>query len=45
MFRIVIALKQFRIDHDNGSSYGGSRIVRRVYPDPFYSSCAMIGPI
>jgi len=34
----VIALEQFRIDHDKGSSYGDSRIVRRVYPDPFYTS-------
>jgi sarcosine oxidase len=34
----VVALERFRIDHDLGSSYGDSRIVRRVYPDPFYTS-------
>src|SRR5207245_2564063 len=28
---------QFRLDHDQGSSYGDSRIVRRVYPDPLYT--------
>src|SRR5262245_12545198 len=34
----VVALEQFRIDHDRGSSYGDSRIVRRVYPDPLYTT-------
>ena len=34
----VIALERFRVDHDLGSSYGDSRIVRRVYPDPFYTA-------
>src|SRR5579872_2872659 len=34
----VIALEQFRLDHDRGSSYGDSRIVRRVYPDLLYTS-------
>ncbi|MCW3100494.1 MAG: Sarcosine oxidase [Chthonomonadaceae bacterium] len=34
----VIALERFRIDHDLGSSYGDSRIVRRVYPDPLYTA-------
>ena len=29
----VVALEQFEIDHDKGSSYGDSRVVRRVYPD------------
>lgn len=33
----VTALEQFRIDHDRGSSYGDSRIVRRVYPDALYT--------
>ena len=33
----VIALEQFQLDHDQGSSYGDSRIVRRVYSDPFYT--------
>ena len=32
-----IALERFRLDHDRGSSYGDSRIVRRVYPDPLYT--------
>lgn len=34
----VVAFEQFSLDHDNGSSYGDSRIVRRVYPDVFYTS-------
>src|SRR5579862_1217944 len=34
----VIALEQFRLDHDLGSSYGDSRIVRRVYPDALYTA-------
>jgi sarcosine oxidase len=34
----VVALEQFRIDHNRGSSYGDSRIVRRVYPDPLYTT-------
>lgn len=34
----VVAFEQFSLDHDNGSSYGDSRIVRRVYPDAFYTS-------
>jgi monomeric sarcosine oxidase len=34
----VIALEQFRFDHDRGSSYGDSRIVRRVYADPLYTA-------
>ncbi len=34
----VVALEQFQIDHDRGSSYGDSRIVRRVYPDTLYTA-------
>jgi monomeric sarcosine oxidase len=34
----VVALERFRVDHDFGSSYGDSRIVRRVYPDPLYTA-------
>jgi sarcosine oxidase len=34
----VVALEQFRLDHDRGSSYGDSRIVRRVYPDTLYTA-------
>jgi sarcosine oxidase len=33
----VIGFEQFHLDHDRGSSYGGSRIIRRVYPDPLYA--------
>ena len=34
----VTGFEQFRLDHDRGSSYGGSRIIRRVYPDSYYVS-------
>lgn len=34
----VIGFEQFRLDHDRGSSYGGSRVIRRVYPDSLYVS-------
>src|SRR5205807_9446659 len=33
----VIGLEQFALDHDRGSSYGGSRIIRRVYTDALYA--------
>ena len=33
----VTAVEQFRADHDRGSSYGDSRIVRRVYHSPVYT--------
>src|SRR3954463_4065893 len=33
----VTALEQFRVDHDRGSSFGDSRIVRRVYPNALYT--------
>jgi len=33
----VVGLEQNRIDHDLGSSYGDSRIVRRVYHQPIYT--------
>jgi sarcosine oxidase len=33
----VTVLEQFRIDHDRGSSFGTSRIIRRVYPDALYT--------
>ncbi len=32
----VTGFEQFALDHDRGSSYGGSRIIRKVYPDPLY---------
>ena len=33
----VVGLERFRVDHDRGSSYGDSRIVRSVYPMPLYT--------
>ncbi|HEX5323523.1 MAG TPA: N-methyl-L-tryptophan oxidase [Capsulimonadaceae bacterium] len=33
----VVVLEQFRLDHDKGSSFGDSRVVRQVYPDRFYT--------
>jgi len=34
----VVGYEQFHLDHDRGSSFGGSRIIRRVYPDPLYAA-------
>lgn len=34
----IVALERFRVDHDLGSSFGDSRIVRRVYADPLYTA-------
>jgi len=34
----VIGFEQFHLDHDRGSSFGGSRIIRRVYPDALYAT-------
>jgi monomeric sarcosine oxidase len=34
----VIVCEQFDLDHDRGSSYGDSRIVRRVYTDALYTA-------
>ena len=31
--------EQFELFHDLGSSHGASRIVRRAYPDAFYTAC------
>src|SRR5687768_5240685 len=33
----VCGFEQFALDHDRGSSYGGSRIIRKVYPDALYA--------
>lgn len=33
----VTVFERFTLDHDKGSSWGGSRIIRRTYPDPFYT--------
>ncbi|MDR3689397.1 MAG: FAD-dependent oxidoreductase [Fimbriimonas sp.] len=35
----VTLYEQFELFHDRGSSHGASRIVRRAYPDPFYTAC------
>jgi sarcosine oxidase len=34
----VTGFEQYRLDHDRGSSFGGSRIIRRVYPDAVYAA-------
>ncbi len=34
----VTVLEQFELDHDRGSSYGASRIIRKTYPDVFYTA-------
>jgi sarcosine oxidase len=33
----VTLFEQFEIDHDRGSSFGDSRIIRRFYDDPYYT--------
>src|SRR5436305_13924800 len=33
----VILLEQFAVDHDRGSSYGQSRVIRRASPDVLYT--------
>ncbi len=34
----VTLFEQFEVDHDRGSSFGDSRIIRRFYDDPYYTS-------
>ena len=34
----VVVYEQFDVDHDRGSSYGDSRIIRRFYDDPYYTA-------
>ena len=34
----VTVFEQFDIDHDRGSSYGDSRIIRRFYDDAYYTA-------
>jgi monomeric sarcosine oxidase len=34
----VTVFEQFQVDHDRGSSFGASRIIRKTYPDAFYTS-------
>ncbi|MBM3273925.1 MAG: FAD-dependent oxidoreductase, partial [Candidatus Sericytochromatia bacterium] len=33
----VTLFEQFHVDHDRGSSYGPSRVIRRTYPDRLYT--------
>ena len=33
----VTLLERFTVDHDRGSSFGDSRIIRRFYDDPYYT--------
>ncbi len=35
----VALFEQFGLGHDLGSSHGNSRIVRKAYPDAFYTHC------
>src|SRR5580658_432416 len=35
----VFLYEQHDLFHDRGSSHGASRIVRRAYPDAFYTAC------
>jgi sarcosine oxidase len=35
----VALFEQFELGHDLGSSHGNSRIVRKAYPDSFYTQC------
>ncbi len=37
----VTLFDRFPLFHDQGSSHGASRIVRRAYADPFYTACMM----
>lgn len=39
----VTVFEQFEINHDRGSSHGRSRIVRKAYPDPFYTEIMLTG--
>lgn len=39
----VTVFEQFRPGHDRGSSHGSSRIVRKAYPDRFYSEIMLEG--
>lgn len=38
----VVAFDQFGCGHTRGSSHGNSRIVRRAYPDAFYTEIMMV---
>lgn len=39
----VTVFEQFALGHKQGSSHGRSRIVRRAYPDPFYTEIMQEG--
>jgi len=34
----VLLLEKFPLPHSRGSSHGQSRIIRKAYPDPFFSN-------
>src|SRR5579862_9292624 len=34
----VVLFEQYALGHDRGSSHGRSRIIRKAYPDPFYTA-------
>lgn len=38
----VVLLEKFPLPHSRGSSHGASRIIRKVYPQPFFND--MMGP-
>src|SRR6185503_18757671 len=39
----VVLIEQFELGHAMGSSHGRSRIVRKAYPDPFYTEIMQEG--
>jgi sarcosine oxidase len=39
----VTVFERHDLGHSRGSSHGASRIVRRAYPDPFYTACMAEG--
>lgn len=39
----VDVFEQFAVNHDRGSSHGRSRIVRKAYPDPYYTGLMVEG--
>ena len=39
----VAIFEQFTVGHNFGSSHGGTRIIRSLYPDQFYADLAKLG--
>ncbi len=39
----IVVFDQFGVGHTKGSSHGNSRIVRKAYPDPFYTEIMLEG--